>query len=152
MFASLPSVNPFLFIIGLSCPSCIQASLSLNGLKLATYTWISSQLAYILWRQCLFKKILGLVLASEIRPKSAFSAFRALLPLQTILLVGCESPLQIAIAFWRTIIVSRKFQFNRKGRPNCHFYLQRAVTPRLDGQHYPLITYQGVSFKGGETL
>jgi hypothetical protein len=39
---STRSPNPFLFIRGLSCPSCIQASLSLNCLKLTTvflYLW-----------------------------------------------------------------------------------------------------------------
>jgi hypothetical protein len=81
-------------------------------------------------------------------------------PLQTILLsdlAGCDSPLQIILAFWRTIIVIRELSHltqkvwiqNKKGLPllsaeGCH--------TRLDGQHCPLITYQGVFFKGGETL
>jgi hypothetical protein len=46
----------------------------------------------------------------EIRPQSAFSAYRGPLPLQTILLrdlVGCDSPLQIVMVFCRTIIFSR---------------------------------------------
>ncbi len=59
-------------------------------------------------------------------------------PLQTMLLsdlVGCDSPLQIEMAFWRTIIVSRglshltlKVWIQTKRLSNCHYYLQRAVT------------------------
>ncbi len=64
-------------------------------------------------------------------------------PLQTILLndlVGCDSPLQIVMAFRRTIIVSRglsnqtqKVLIQTKRAPHCHYYLQRAVTvsPRV---------------------
>jgi hypothetical protein len=63
--------------------------------------------------------------------------------LQTILLsdlVGCDSPLQIVMAIWCTIIVSRglshqtqKVQIQTKRAPNCHYYLQRAVTPEWKG-------------------
>ncbi len=43
-------LSPFLFIRGLSWPTCIQASLSLKCLKLTNHTWISSQLSScILW-------------------------------------------------------------------------------------------------------
>ncbi len=59
----------------LSCPSCIQASLSQN------YTWISSQLSScISWWHWLIKKNPRSSIGLEIRPQSAFSAFRALLP------------------------------------------------------------------------
>ncbi len=64
-------------------------------------------------------------------------------PLQTILLsglVGCESTMQIVMAIWRTIIVSRgllcltqKVKIKTKRAPNCHYYLQRAVTPDWKG-------------------
>ncbi len=47
----------------------------------------------------------------EIRPQSAFSAFRAFLPSVHCFLLSdladCDSPLQIVMAFWGTIIVSR---------------------------------------------
>jgi hypothetical protein len=51
------------------------------------------------------------------------------------------------MTFWGTIIVSRKFEFKQKGRQTaegCHTL--------LDGQHCPLITYQGIFFKSGETI
>ncbi len=74
-----------------------------------------------------------------IRPESAFSVFGRSCPLQTILLsnlVGCDSPLQIVMAFWGTIIISRglshptqKVLIQTKRGPNCHYYLQRAGTP-----------------------
>ena len=55
--------NPFLFIRGLSCPSCIQASLSLNCLKLTTpgipYNCLSVSCGDIGF----FEKILGLEMA-----------------------------------------------------------------------------------------
>ncbi len=64
-------------------------------------------------------------------------------PLKTILLsdlVGCDSPLQIVMAFWGTIIVSRgmshptqKVWIQTKRVPNCHHYLHRAVTPNWMG-------------------
>jgi hypothetical protein len=41
----------------------------------------------------------------KVKPQSAFNAFRDLLPSATILLsdlVGCDSPLQILMAVWRT--------------------------------------------------
>ncbi len=50
-------------------------------------------------------------------------------------LVGCDSPQQIVMAFWHTNIVSRglshptqKVWIQTKRVPNCHYYLQRAVT------------------------
>jgi hypothetical protein len=61
-------------------------------------------------------------------------------PLKTILLgdlVGCDSPLQIAMAYWHIIIFSRvlshltqKDKIQTKRAPNCHYYLQMAVTPK----------------------
>jgi hypothetical protein len=56
------------------------------------------------------KKILGLVLAWKSGLKVSFLPLGRFCPLQTVLLsdlVGCDSPLQMVIAFWSTIIVSR---------------------------------------------
>ncbi len=98
----------------------------------------------------------------EIRPESAFSAFRALLPSEN------------HSAEWSGWVRQPSADSNHL---LGHYYCQqRAVTPypeslnsnkkggklpllsaegchtRLDGQHCPLITYKGVFFKGGETL
>jgi hypothetical protein len=153
------TVNPFLFIRGHSCPCCIQASLSLNCLHL-TYTWISSQLSCILRWPWLYKKNPMSSIGLEIRPQSAFSAFRALQPSANY------------FAEWS----GRVWQLSADGNGLMahHYCQQRAVTPdpetfnsnkkgtklpllsaegchtRLDGQHCPLITYQGVFFKGGD--
>jgi hypothetical protein len=46
----------------------------------------------------------------EIRPQSVFSSLGRSCPQQPVLLsdlVGCDSPLQIVMAFWGTIIISR---------------------------------------------
>jgi hypothetical protein len=89
----------------------------------------------------------------EIRPQCAFTAFRALLPsVTTILLsdlVGCDSPLQIVMAGWRTFshlkLAKRPFLSAegcppnltssnfKKSAPNGHYYL-----------HCPLSTSHGV--------
>ncbi len=101
--------NPFLFIRGLSCPSCIQASLSLNCFKLTIPGYPHNCLPV----SCVdigFKKILGLVLAWKSSLKVSFLPLGRSCPLQTILLsdlVRRDSPLQIVMAFWRTIIFSR---------------------------------------------
>jgi hypothetical protein len=53
-------------------------------------------------------------------------------PLQTILLsdlVGCDSPLQIVMAVCPTTPDPESLNSNKKRVPNCHYYLQRAVTP-----------------------
>jgi hypothetical protein len=79
------------------------------------------------------KKYIGLVLAWKSGLKVPFLPLGRFCPLQTVLLgdlVGCDSPLQIVMAFWSTIVVSRglsrhtlpgKFEFKQKG-------LQTAVT------------------------
>ncbi len=127
----------FLFIRGLYCPSCIQASLSLNCLKLT----IPHNCHPVSCGDIGFKKILDLVLAwKSLRLQRAFLPLGRSCPLQTIPtlsdLVGCDSPLQMVMAGWRTIIVSRelshpvqKVWIQTKKMPNCHYYLQRAVTP-----------------------
>ncbi len=56
------------------------------------------------------KKILGLVLAWKSGLKVPFLHLGHSYPMQTILLsdlVGCDSPLQIVMTFWGTIIVIR---------------------------------------------
>ncbi len=109
-----------------------------------------------------FKKILGLELAWKSGLKVPFLPLGGSCPLQTILLsdlVGCDSPLQIVMAFWHTISVSTGLShpnqiawFQTKRAPNCHYYISaEGCHTRLDGQHCPLLTYQGV-FKGGEIL
>ncbi len=110
--------NPFLFIRGLSCPSCIQALLSLKCLKLIIP---GSGFPH----NCLpvscgdtdtgFKKILGLILAWKTGLKVPFLPLGRSCPLQNILLcdlVGSDSPLQIVMAFLAH-----------------HFCQQRTVTP-----------------------
>ncbi len=72
-------------------------------------------------------------------------------PLQTIQLsdlVGCDSPLKIVMAVSPDPESSNS---NKKGAKlpllsadGCH--------TQLEGQHCPLIRYQGVFFKGVETL
>jgi hypothetical protein len=65
-------------------------------------------------------------------------------------LVGCDSPLQIVMAVWRTFLKfeacqtaivtvssglshpTQEVQIKKKA-PNCHYYLQRAYTPYLMG-------------------
>jgi hypothetical protein len=72
--------------------------------------------------------------------------------------VGCDSALKIIMIDWCTIIVSRELSpdleslnANKNGTKlpllsaeGCHTHLNE--------QHCSLITYQGVFFKGGETL
>ncbi len=90
-----------------------------------------------------FKKILDLVLAWKSGLNVPLLPLEHSCLLQAILLsglVGCGSPLQIVMAVWRTIIFSRglsrptqKIQIQTKRAPNCHYYLQRDVTPDLKG-------------------
>ncbi len=92
-----------------------------------------------------FKKILGLVLAWKSGFKVPFLPLGRSFLLQTILLndlVGCDSPLQIVMAFWCTIIVSRGLS-----HPTQKVLIQIKRVPNC-----PLITYQGIFFKGRETL
>ncbi len=107
--ALLLNINPFLFIRGLSCPSCIQASLSLNCLKL-TIPGFPHKCLLASCGDIGFKKTPGLVLAWKSGLKVSFLPLGRSCPLQTLLLsdlVGCDSPLQIVMTFWCTIIVSR---------------------------------------------
>ena len=148
--------NPFLFIRGLSCPRCIKDLLSLNCLKLTIpeFSYLVLTLA--------FSKNTRFSIGLEIRPQSAFSAFRALM-------LSANYSAKWSGWVWQPSADSN-------GLLAHHYWQQRAVTPgpeslnsnkkaakrtllsaegcrtRLDGQHCPLITYQGIVFKGGETL
>jgi len=129
-------INPFLFIRGLSCPSCIQASLSLNFLKLTILGFPHNCLPLSCGDNWLLKKIQCLVLAWKSGLKVSFLPFGCSCPLQTILLrdlIVCDCPLQIVMAFWHTILFSRGLSLQTKRAPNCHFFLQRAVTPHWRG-------------------
>jgi hypothetical protein len=111
---SVLSINLFLFIRGLSCPGCIQTSLSLNCLKLTT-----EYLDFLTTHKCLlvscgdigfFKQNPRSSISLELGLKVLFLPLVRSCPLQTIMLsdlVGCDSPLQIVMAFWCTITVSR---------------------------------------------
>ncbi len=107
------------------------------------------------------KKILGIVLAWKSGLKLPFLTLECYCPLQTILLSD--------LVGWQPSADSNSLLVH-------HNYQQRAVTPypeslnsnkkgaklpllsaegchsRLDGQHCPLIKYQGVFFKGEKTL
>jgi hypothetical protein len=93
----------------------------------------------ILWWHWLFKRNLGLVLAWKLGHKVPFLPLGRSRPLQTILLndlFGCDSPLQIEMAFWHTFIVSsglshptRKVWILIKRAPNCHYYPQMLSHP-----------------------
>jgi hypothetical protein len=72
------TLNPFLFIRGLSCPSCIQASMP-NCVKLTIPGFPHNCLPVFCGDIGFFfnpRSSIGL----EIGPQSAFTAFRALLP------------------------------------------------------------------------
>ncbi len=71
--------NLFLFIRGLFCPSCIQASLSLNCLKL-TIPGVPHNCLPVSCGDIGFKKNPMSSIGLKIRSQSSFSAFRALLP------------------------------------------------------------------------
>jgi hypothetical protein len=135
------TVNPFLFIRGLCCPSCIQAFL--NCLKLTIPEFLHNCFL-VSCGDIGFKKNPRPNIAQEIWLQSALLPWGHSCPLQTVLLsdlVGCDSPLQRIMAFWRTIIVNRglshptqKVWIQTQRAPNSHFYLQRAVTPDCMGR------------------
>jgi hypothetical protein len=58
---------------------------------------------------------------------------------------GCHTQL-VYKSQQRAVTPDQKVQIQTKRAPNCHYHLQRAVTPNL------YITYQGIFFKGGESL
>jgi hypothetical protein len=75
--AALFSFNLFLFIRGLSCPSCNRTTKSLNCLKLTIPGFPQNCFLVV---TLTLKKNPRSSFGLEIRPQSAFSAFRALLP------------------------------------------------------------------------
>ncbi len=106
--------NLFLFTRGLSCPSCIQASLSLNCLKL-TIPWFPHNCLLVSCGDTGFLKNPRSSNGLEIRPQSAF------FPL------GCSCPLQTSQQ--RAVTPGPENLNSNKRAPNCHYYLQRDVTP-----------------------
>jgi hypothetical protein len=145
-------LNPFLYIRGFSCPCCVQASLSLNCLKL-TIPGFAHNCLPVSCGDIGLNKNLGLVLAWKSGLNVPFLSLGCSCPLHTILLsdlVVCDSPLQIMMSFWGIIIVSR----GRAVTPECKkaITICRGLSHPLDGHHCPLITYQGVFFQDGETL
>jgi len=94
----LARINPFLFIGGLPCPCCVQASLSLCCPKLTIPGFPYNCLPVSCGDIGSLKKILGLVLAWKSGLKVSFLPLGRSCPLQTILLcglVGCDGPLQM---------------------------------------------------------
>jgi hypothetical protein len=133
----------FLFIRGLSCPICIQASLSPYCLKL-TMPGYPHKCLPVSCGDIGFKKNPMSSIGLEIRPQSAFSAFRALLPSANYSAEWSgpvwQQPSSLHMSFWRTIFVSRglshltqKAWIQTKRAPNFHYCLQRAVTPEWMG-------------------
>ncbi len=155
-------INPFLFIRLLFCPSCIHASLSLNCLKL-TIPGFPHNCLPVSWGDNGFKKILGLVLAWNSGLKvSTLSAFRALLPFENysaewsgrVWQPSADSNSLLAHHYCQQRSITpdpESLNSNKKGSELPLISAEGCHT-RLEGQHCPLITYQGVFFKGGETL
>jgi hypothetical protein len=88
--------SPLLFLRGFSCPSCIQALLSLYCVKLTISGFPHNCLPVSCGDIGLLKKILGLVLDWKSGLKVLFLPLGRSCPLQTILLsdlVWCYSPL-----------------------------------------------------------
>ncbi len=99
--------KPFIFIRGLSCPCSVQISLTKNCLKLIIPGFFSFKPLPASCGDIGFKKILGLVLAQKLGHKVCLLLLGHSCLLQTILLsdlIRCDSPLQIAMAIWRTFL------------------------------------------------
>jgi hypothetical protein len=119
------SFNPFLFIRGLSCPSCIQASLSLSCLNLTIPGFPHNCLPVSCGDIGVLKNPRSSI-GQEIRPQSAFSDFRARLPSANYSAEWSGwvwQPSADSTGFWHTTLFSRschirprKFEFKQKGR------------------------------------
>jgi hypothetical protein len=117
---------------------CIQASLSLNCLKLTIPGCPCNCLPVSCSDIDFLTKILGLVLAWKSGLKVPLLPLGRSCPMKTILLsdlVRCDSPLQIIMSIWRTIIDRRglshptqKIQIQAKSVPNCHYYICRGLS------------------------
>jgi len=165
------ALNPFLFIRRLSCPRSVAIWLTLK-LTICMYLhFLTTSFLYLVVTLD-FKKVLGLVLAGKsglkARPQSAFTAFRALLPSASYSAEwsgGVCQPVAdkndhlahfLKIETRKTAIIvssglshpAQEVQI-QKSSPNCHYYLQRAVT-RLDGQQCPLVWDQIMAFFLGQ--
>ena len=106
--------NPFLFIRGLFCPCCVEASVSLNCL-MQTIPGFPFNCLPVPCGDIDLKKNPRSSIGLEIRPKSAFPG--RFCPQQTILLsdlVECNSPLQIEMAVWH-------FYVKILSAPSCHY-------------------------------
>jgi hypothetical protein len=156
-----PHFNPFLFIRGLSCPRSIQDSLSLNCIRLTIPRFPHNSL-HVLWWHWLFKKNPRSSIGLEIRPQSAFSDLRVLLPSANY------------SAEWSGWVWQSSADSN--GLLEHHYFQQRAVTPDPEsfnsnkkGAKLPLLSAEGLShligwaavpsdnisgrfFKGGEAF
>ncbi len=114
-------IDPFLFIRGLSCPCCIQASLSLNCLKLTIPGFPYNCLPVSCGDIGYLKKNPRPSVGQEIRPQSAFSAFRPLLPSANY------------SAEWSGRVVwshpTEKVWIQTKRALNCNYYLLRLSQP-----------------------
>ncbi len=159
---SWPEINPFLFITGLSCPSCIQASLSLNYLKLTIPGFPHNNLPVSCGDIDFLPKNPRSSIGLEIRPQSAFSTFRALQPSANysaewsgrVWQPSADSNGLLAQNFIQQRAVTpdpESLNSNKKGT-KLPFLSAEGCHTLLEGQHCPLITYQGVFFKGGENL
>jgi hypothetical protein len=94
------TLNPFLFIRGLPCPSSVQASLTQIGLTIPGFPY--NCLPVSCGDFGLLKIFQGLVLAWICGLKVPLLPSGPSCPLQTILqsdLVGCDSPLPILMPF-----------------------------------------------------
>jgi hypothetical protein len=70
-------LNPLLFTRALACPISVQKCLSY--VLCLHLDFLTTVFLYLVVKLAYLKKILGLVMALEIRPFSAFTAFRAFL-------------------------------------------------------------------------
>jgi hypothetical protein len=99
----ISDVNPFFFLRGLSCPRCVQASLSPNCQKLARPGFQYNLLLVSCGDICFKNKIDQVSFSMEIEVPWPLTDSRANCPLQAFLLghlVGCYSPLQIVMVVW----------------------------------------------------
>jgi hypothetical protein len=134
-------LNPFLFIRGLSCPICIQASLSSNCFKLIIPGFPHNCLPVSCGDISFLKKILGLVLAW----KSGLKV--PLLPL------GCSCvPSANYSSEWFGRVRQPSADRNDRFTFTHHYCQQRAITPDPEslnsnkkGSRLPLLSAEGWS-------
>ncbi len=150
----MASFNPFLFIIGLSCPSCILASLSLNCLKITIPGFPHNCLPVSCGDIAFFKKILGNQASKCLFCLKDAPALCKLFCSGGVWQPSADSNGLLAHHYiqQRAVTpVSESLNSDKKGTKLPFLSAEGCRTP-LEGQHCTLITYQGVFFKGGETL